>query len=42
MWAMLRDHGVLPEPGGSLDQPAWLMEAFRLIDAQFAEDEDKA
>lgn len=39
MWVMLRDHGVLPDAGGYLDQSAWTMDAFRLIAAQVHEHE---
>lgn len=39
MCAMLREHGVLPEAGGYLDQSAWLMDAFRLVGAAIAESE---
>jgi hypothetical protein len=42
MWVMLRDHGVLPDPGGYLDQSHWTMDAFRRISAGFREHEAAA
>jgi len=36
LWKRCRDRGALPEPGGLLDQPEYLMEMFDVIDSEIA------
>lgn len=40
-WKMLSSHGVLPDPGGWLDQTAWFLAACGEIDAIVNEDREK-